>query len=94
MISDPLLDVTPVAVLDVHGCTRLEAERAVRALVATWRRHRPGAVVHVITGKGRGSAGRAALRPAMRRLLTGALAGEIADWARDADDGGYLVRVR
>ncbi|MDH3496327.1 MAG: Smr/MutS family protein [Gemmatimonadota bacterium] len=94
MLSDPLLDVTPVATLDLHGLTRVEAERAVRALVATWRRRQPGAVLHVITGRGRGSAGRPALRPAVRRLLVGPLAGEIADWARDLDEGGFLVQVR
>ncbi len=94
MWSDALLDVTPADTLDLHGFTRVEAERAVRALVATWRRRRPGAVVHVITGKGRGSARRPALRPAVRRLLVGPLAGEIADWARDVDEGGFLVKVR
>ena len=70
---DPLLDARPDATLDLHGMSVAEGVHAVRSFVTLWRGRRSGAVLHVITGKGRGSAGRPALRPAVRGLLRGAL---------------------
>jgi DNA-nicking Smr family endonuclease len=93
MRRDPLLDSRPDAILDLHGMPVIEAERAVRSFVQLWRSRRPGAVLHVITGRGRGSAGRPALRPAIRRLLRGELADAVRDWTPDTDDGGFLVQV-
>jgi len=90
---DPLLDARPDATLDLHGMPVIEAERAVRSFVQLWRSRRSGAVLHVITGKGRGSAGRPALRPAIRRLLREELRDVVRDWTRDTDDGGFLVQV-
>lgn len=66
----------------------------VRRFIETMGRRAPGAVVHVITGKGKGSAGRPVLRGAVAALLRGELAPRIADWSRDVDEGGFLVRVR
>ncbi len=66
----------------------------VRRFIETMARRAPGAVVHVITGKGKGSAGRPVLRGAVAALLRGELAPRIADWSRDVDEGGFLVRVR
>ena len=80
--------------LDLHGMSVAEGMRAVRSFVALWRGRRSGAVLHVITGKGRGSAGRPALRPAVRGLLRGELRNVVGDWTIDADEGGYLIRVR
>ncbi len=91
---DPLLDARVHATLDLHGCTADEARRLVVGIVGSTARANPGAVVHVITGKGRRSAGRAALRGAVAGLLKGELATRVADWSRDVDDGGFLVRVR
>ena len=82
------------ATLDLHGRTAAEARDLVRAIVASAARRTPGAVVHVITGKGRGSAGRPVLRSAVAGLLKGELAPQVADWARDVGDGGFLIRVR
>lgn len=65
-----------------------------RNFVATAARRTPGAVVHIITGKGKGSPGRPVLRGAVAALLRGDLAPRIADWSRDVDEGGFLVRVR
>jgi DNA-nicking Smr family endonuclease len=90
---DPLLDAVPDATLDLHGMPVAEGVRAVRSFVALWRSRRPGAVLHVITGKGRGSVGRPALRPAVRGLLKGDLRAAVRDWALDADEGGFLIRV-
>jgi len=92
-MRDPLFDVAADATLDLHGLSALEAERALRAFLQTWRARRPGAVLHVITGKGRGSAGRPALLPAVRRLLRGELREMARDWALDLDEGGFLIQV-
>jgi DNA-nicking Smr family endonuclease len=81
-------------VLDLHGRTAAEARRDVRSFLVLAARRGPGSVVHVITGKGRGSAGRPVLRGAVAGMLRGELAPQVSDWARDIDDGGFLVRVR
>ena len=91
---DPLLDAPVHATLDLHGHTADEARGLVRSFVESLARRAPGAVVHVITGRGRGSPGRPVLRGAVSALLRGELAARIADWSRDVDDGGFLVRLR
>ena len=88
---DALLDTRPAATLDLHGFSAAEARSAVSALV---RRQRGGAVIHVITGKGRGSSGGAVLRPLVSGLLKGELRHLVADWSLDDSDGGFRVRVR
>lgn len=92
--SDDLLDARPAATLDLHGFTSHEASAAVRSLLETWRRRQPGAVVHIITGKGKGSAGGPVLRGLVKGLLQGELREFVAEWARDEAEGGYKVRVR
>jgi DNA-nicking Smr family endonuclease len=89
-----LLDSRISAVLDLHGQTAAQARDSVRSFLALSVRRWPGAVVHVITGKGRGSAGRPVLRGAVAGLLRGELAPRVADWAKDVDEGGFLVRLR
>ena len=64
-----LLDATPVATLDLHGDTALEAERRVKDFVATHARISGGQVIHIITGRVVGSRGRAVLPGAVRRAL-------------------------
>src|SRR5690606_41378103 len=51
------------------GFTRAEAEPAVVAFVYRNARRHPGALLHVITGRGKGSPGRPALKPRVRTLL-------------------------
>jgi hypothetical protein len=92
--GDPLFDAPVHAALDVHGCTAEEARGLVRSFVETAARRAPGAVLHVITGKGRGSPGRPVLRGAVATLLRGELAPRVTDWSRDVDEGGFLVRLR
>ena len=92
--SDPLLDAPLAATLDLHGFTGTEASAAVRRLLETWRQRQPGAVVHIITGKGKGSAGAPVLRGLVKTLLKGELREFVAEWARDDAEGGYKVRVR
>jgi len=90
-IRDPLLDAAPADTLDLHGFRASEVPAAVEAFL---RRQRPGAVVHVITGRGRGSPGKPVLGPRVRALLAGQLNGLVGDYARDLSEGGYLVRRR
>ena len=91
---DDLLDGSG-ATLDLHGAGAAEARAAVRAFIATQARTARGSVVHIITGKGRGSSHGAVLRPAVAAELRGpACAPLIADWSRDTDDGGFKVRLR
>jgi len=91
---DDLLGARVVTELDLHGRTQLEAERDVRSFIATAARAHPGAVVRIITGKGRNSPGRARLPSTVRRLLNGELTPYCADWDVDVDEGAVLVRLR
>jgi hypothetical protein len=79
--------------LDLHGLDAASAERAVHDFVRRVHRRAPGALIHIITGKGRRSAGAPVLKRSIRTLLrtTGDL--PIADWGEDLDGGGYLVRL-
>jgi DNA-nicking Smr family endonuclease len=94
MGRDPLLDATPAATLDLHGQTRLQAETSLKNFLETWWRRDPGAVVHVVTGRGRGSPGRPVLRQAVARMLGSTHASRIDEFALDLDEGGYMVRLR
>lgn len=92
MLSETfLLHSTPADTLDLHGFRAAEVEPAVAAFL---RRQRPGAVVHIITGRGRGSAGKPVLGPRVRALLVGGLSRHVEAWVKDVDGGGYLVRRR
>jgi DNA-nicking Smr family endonuclease len=91
-ILDPL-DGPVTDTLDLHGMTRTEAEPAVTAFLARVRKRRPGALVHVITGKGRGSPGRPVLKARVRTMLrSGTL--PVEAWGPDLDDGGYFIRLK
>jgi hypothetical protein len=57
--SDPLLEASADEELDLHGYTATEAPSAVRAFLQSWHRRKSGAVVHIITAKGKGIAERA-----------------------------------
>lgn len=66
----------------------------VQAFLLVEARSSRGRVVHIITGKGKGSQSEAVLRPLIATELRGACAPLVADWSRDTDDGGYVVRLR
>src|SRR5438034_8715465 len=91
---DPLLDARADGELDLHGFGAIEARSAVRAFLESWRRRKAGALVHVITGKGKGSAGGPVLRGLVKTLLQGELSGMVSEWGLDDGEGGYRVRVR
>jgi DNA-nicking Smr family endonuclease len=92
--SDPLLDGPVAQTLDLHGMTAPEAQAAVRRLLENWHTRQPGAVVHVITGKGKRSADGPVLRGAVKAMLTGELREFVADWSRDDSEGGFKIKVR
>lgn len=92
--SDPLLDAPAQQVLDLHGHTALEARAVVQQFLEGCRRHKSGAVVHIITGRGRGSLGPPVLRGVVSALLKGPLRSLVAEWAEDDSGGGFEVRVR
>jgi DNA-nicking Smr family endonuclease len=90
---DDLLGAPLAGQIDLHGMSAAQAESAVRSFVDGWRRREPGAVVLIITGKGRGSPDGAVLLPAMRILLRTKLSGLVSDWALDDSEGAFRVRV-
>jgi len=89
-----LLDATPVATLDLHGDTALDAERRVRDFILTQSRIAGGRVVHIITGRGLGSRGRPVLPGAVRRVLDGEVSRFVQEFDRDLDEAGFLVRLK
>jgi DNA-nicking Smr family endonuclease len=91
--ADTLLD-GPATTLDLHGDTVAAARTRVAQFLAATARAHPGSLVHVITGKGRGSAAGPKLRPMVAALLKGEFAPLVRDWARDTDEGGFRVRLR
>jgi hypothetical protein len=92
--ADPVLDAPVAATLDLHGSTVTEATMQLRSFLTTQSRVRPGKVVRVITGRGRGSAGKAVLLPAVGRLLKGPLSIFVADCSIGVDEGSYLVLLK
>lgn len=80
--------------LDLHGDRADEARARVVRFLAETHRRKPGALVHVITGQGRGSARGPVLKGAIRSLLRADAVKEVAAWGPDLDGGGYLVRLR
>jgi DNA-nicking Smr family endonuclease len=77
--------------LDLHRYSASEVEQAVRNFIQTWSKRASGSVVHVVTGKGRGSGGAPVIKPRVRQILETRLDGFVREWTRDMDDGGFLV---
>lgn len=89
-----LLSETPVATLDLHGCTSEQARMRVRNFLATQARVSQRRVVHVITGKGRGSEEKAVLLDLVRGCLDHELAELVSEVAGALGGGGWVVRLR
>src|SRR5258705_3611984 len=85
---DPLLDARADAELDLHGLGAIEARSAVRAFLEGWRRRKSGAVVHIITGKGKGSASGPVLRELVKTLLERELRAMVQQSQLDDGAGG------
>ncbi len=89
---DPL-DGTPDSTLDLHGLGATEAAAAFEQFVLRELQRLPGALLHVITGKGRNSPNGPVLQRVIRRTILADRTRRIVAWSRDDDEGGYLVRL-
>jgi DNA-nicking Smr family endonuclease len=78
--------------LDLHGFQASEARAAVIAFLRRSQQKSPNGLVHVITGKGRGSPGRPVLKGAVKSLLESSAVTVLA-WGEDLNGGGFLVRL-
>jgi len=83
-----------VGELDLHGCHLEDAENRLERFLTTHQVRKPGGVVRIITGRGRGSGGAPVLQPAVREALEGWLRRYVSEWSVDVGGGGYLVRLR
>jgi DNA-nicking Smr family endonuclease len=85
---------TPAAFFDLHGLTVLDAAASAEKFLRAQRRARPGAVVRLITGRGRAGGG-APIRTKVRALLRGMR--EQGDVVRDFEleetEGSFVVRL-
>lgn len=86
--------VLPVATLDLHGFMASEVPLALSTFFSSWRRRAKGALVHVITGKGKGSPGRPVIQPRVRRLLSEEFDDVVASFEPDETGGGFLVKLK
>lgn len=86
---DPL-DGPVTAVLDLHGMNANEARAAVTGFV---QRAPRGALLHVITGKGRNSPGAPVLRNTLRAMLRSGSLNRVKSWGVDDNDGGFMIRL-
>jgi len=87
-------DRSPAATFDLHGQTVLEAVSNVESFLRNQARVRPGAVVRIVTGRGKGG-GSAPIRSRTRTLLRrlkdqGAL---VRDYVLEESEGSFLVRL-
>jgi DNA-nicking Smr family endonuclease len=88
-------DRPPAAVFDLHGQSVLEAKATAEAFLRAQARARPGAVVRLITGRGRAGGG-APIRTRVHTLLRGLQQrGEVVrDHLLEDSEGSFLVRLR
>ena len=83
-----------VATLDLYGFRPSEVPLALETFLISWRRRAGGGVVHIITGKGKGSPGRPVLKPRVRRLLTEDYQDRVDWFEQDLSGGGFLVKLK
>jgi DNA-nicking Smr family endonuclease len=86
------LDGAVAAVLDLHGFRATEARARVDAFLRDEQKRHPGGLLHIITGKGRGSERGPVLKKTVATLLRDTSG--IDAWGTDLDGGGYLVRLK
>ncbi len=86
---------SPVAAeLNLHGFDAGMARQAVERMLSGKGGARSGQVVHVITGRGNHSAGKPVLLPLVGGIIRRELGRRIAEYSKDENEGGYLVRLR
>ena len=86
-------DRPPAASYDLHGQSVLEALKNAEGFLRSQAAARPGAVVQVVTGRGKsGSGATEAIRPPTQILKEqGAL---VRDYVLEEGEGSFLVRLR
>jgi DNA-nicking Smr family endonuclease len=87
-------DRSPAATFDLHGQSVLEALRSAEQFVRAQAKARPGAIVRLITGRGRGGHGtpiRSRIGTLLRRLQESERI--VRDYQLEDTDGSYLVRL-
>ena len=87
-------DRPPAATFDLHGQTVLEAATNAERFLAAQAQARPGAVVRLITGRGRGGHGapiRSRVRTLLKRLREGGTL--VRDFELEASEGSFLIRL-
>ncbi|MGH7528479.1 MAG: Smr/MutS family protein [Gemmatimonadales bacterium] len=87
-------DHDPEAVFDLHGQPVAQAVAAAEKFLQVQARARPGAVVRVITGRGK-SGGGAPIRTRVRTLLRALRDGGsvIRDYVMEDSEGSFLIRL-
>ncbi len=85
----------PDATFDLHGQSVLEAAGNAERFLRAQAKARPGGIVRLITGRGRGGRG-APIRSRVRTLLRTLKESErvVRDYELEDSDGSYLVRLR
>ena len=88
-------DREPAMTFDLHGQSVLEAVSNVERFLESQRKARPGAMVRLVTGRGRGSGGPAPIRSRVRTLLKreqerGRL---VRNFVLEDSEGSFLVRL-
>jgi DNA-nicking Smr family endonuclease len=85
----------PDATFDLHGQSVLEAAGNAERFLRAQAKSRPGGIVRLITGRGRGGHG-APIRSRVRTLLRTLKESErvVRDYELEDSDGSYLVRLR
>lgn len=89
-----VFDSRVAAELNLHGFDAAQARQAVERLLGGKGGARPGEVAHIITGRGNHSTGRPVLLPLVGGIIRGELGRRVAEYSKDENEGGYLVRLR
>lgn len=79
--------------LDLHGYSGVEVRGFLTTFLGAAQRRHPGTLLHVITGRGRGSASGPVLKPLVKGVLVGTPVTVVERWGKDDADGGFLVRL-
>jgi DNA-nicking Smr family endonuclease len=87
-------DRSPDATFDLHGQSVVEAMANAERFLRAQKRARPGGLIRLITGRGRGGAG-APIRTRVRALLRGLKERRelIADYELEDSEGSFLIRL-
>jgi len=88
-------DRSAAATYDLHGQSVLEAVKNAESFLRSQARARPGAIVRVVTGRGKGRGDapiRSRTRTLLRRLKEQGTV--VRDYVLEDGEGSFLVRLR